>query len=477
MASAIPENDASFTLAEVAALTSGTLAGSGEVRVRGVVTDSRVSAAGKLFIALPGERYDGHAFVTAALRAGAQALLVERNVGELGVPTVRVESSYAALGKLAQAHRERWPGRLVAVAGSAGKTTTRSAISTALESVAEGAVHFVPGNLNNRVGVPSVLLGLSARHRCAVVEIGTNALGEVHELCQLARPDVAVLTLIGLEHTEGLGSLSDIEAEEGSLFTGLRSHAVAIGNADDVRVARQLAAANVAHRSSYGFAESADYRVLERTPSPRGGSRVVVARPSGAPLALDCPLVGRAGATALAAAIAASEACTGQALNAEALGLALQRLGIGEAGRLTPVVLADGTFLLDDSYNSNPASLPSSVAAAAELARARSARLVLVLGEMRELGEESPRLHRESGQAVVDAGASLVVGVSGDARWLLEPFEKAGVNTHFAQDAEVAARVLEAQLAPGDVVLVKASRGVRAERVVEKLIASRGRAE
>lgn len=476
MARTIPENRARFSLAEVARVTGGELSGPGDGVVNGVVTDSRANGAGKLFIALPGDRYDGHAFVTAALRSGAQALLVERDVGDLGVPTVRVASSYAALGKLAQAHRRRWPGRLVAVAGSAGKTTTRSAIATALEAVAPGAVHFVPGNLNNRVGVPSVLLGLEERHRYAVVEIGTNALGEVLELSALAEANVGVLTLIGLEHTEGLGSLAEIEVEEGSLFAGLAKEATALGNADDAAVMRQLSSARVGARLSYGFAESAEYRVLEYTPGPGGGSRVVVARRSDSPLAVDCPLVGRAGAYAIAAAIAATEACSGQPLTASELGAAVLRIGVGEAGRLTPLALADGTLLLDDSYNSNPASLPSSVTAASELAAARAARLVLVLGEMRELGDESPRLHRESGQAVAGAVAGLVVGVSGDARWLLEPFDKAGVATHFAVDAEAAARFVQTQVLPGDVVLVKASRGVRAERVVEALLASRGRA-
>lgn len=474
MASAIPENNARFSLAEIATLTGGTLFGASDHSVEGVVTDSRANAAKKLFVALPGERYDGHAFVTGALRAGATALLVEREVGEPGVPVVRVDSTYAALAKLAQAHRRRWAGRLVAVAGSAGKTTTRSAISAALEAVSPGSVHFVPGNLNNRVGVPLVLFGLAERHRYAVIEIGTNALGEVAELTRVAEPEVGVLTLIGLEHTEGLGSLSAIEEEEGSLFACLSPEAVAIGNSDDARVARQLAAAKVRRRLGYGFGEGADYRVIERTQGELGGARVVVARPSDAPITIDCALVGHAGAYAMAAAVAAAEACSGRALAQAELAAALSRVGVGEPGRLTPIALGERILLLDDSYNSNPASLPSSVAAARELLDARGGRLLLVLGEMRELGEESPRLHRESGQAIAGTEASLVVGVAGDARWLLEPFAEAGVATYFAQDADAALRKLESELRPGDVVLVKASRGVRAERIVQALVASRG---
>ncbi len=475
MASAIPANRARFTLGEVAALTSGTLSGAAEDVIEGVVTDSRVDATGKLFVALPGEHYDGHAFVTAALRAGARALLVERDVGKVTVPVVRVASSYAALGALARGHRARWAGRLVAVAGSAGKTTTRSAIGAALSALAPASVHSAPGNLNNRVGVPFVLLGLEARHRYGVVELGTNALGEVAELTRMAAPDVAVLTLIGLEHSEGLGGLEQIAEEEGSLFSELGPRASAIGNADDARVSERLQRARVAQRLSYGFVESASYRVLERRLVSAHAQRVLLTRPARPPLEVVCPLLGRPGAYALAAAVAVAEALGAGELGGEQLAAAL-REGAGEPGRLVPVELANGALLLDDSYNSNPASVTSSVSAAHELAQLRAGRLLLVLGEMRELGEDSPRLHRESGADIAGFGAALAIGVGGDARWLLEPLAEHGTPTQFASETALALPALIEALRPGDVVLVKASRGVRAERIVEALIARFGRA-
>lgn len=475
MASAIPENQAPFTLGEVRDITQGELVGDvAEARVEGVASDTRASLAGKLFVALPGDRYDGHAFVSAALRSGARALLVERDVGDVKAPVVRVKSTYRALGALAAAHRRRWRGKLVAVAGSAGKTTTRAAVGALLEALSPRAVHQVAGNLNNRVGVPFVLLGLRPEHRLAVIEIGTNATGEVTELTSLAAPDVAVLTLIGLEHTEGLGSIDAIEVEEAAIFSGLSPEAVAIGNADDERVRRNLAKASSLRRFGFGFDEGADYRVVERSVRGVSGARVVVRRPSGEHISFETTLLGRAGAYALAAALAAAEACVGRAVEPREMSRALDVLGGGEPGRLTPVELPNGMIVLDDSYNANPASLESSVTAAAEIARASGRRLVLVLGEMRELGDDSPRMHREAGQKLLGCGAALVIGLAGDARWLIEPLLGAGIAAEFAEDVEVAARLLRERTESSDVVLVKASRGVRAERIVQSLQRSAG---
>ncbi len=469
MASLIPENRARFTLGEIAEIASGTLYGAADLAVEGVVSDSRQNLAGKLFVALPGDRYDGHAFVSAALRAGARALLVERDVPDAKAPLIRVASTYTALGLLARAQRRRWGGRLVAVAGSAGKTTTKSCVAAALESLLPGRVHHVAGNLNNRVGVPFVLLSLVAEKLTAVVEIGTNAPGEVAELTRLAEPDVGVLTLIGLEHTEGLGSLDDIDVEESSLLLGLGARATAIGNADDERVQRALERSRVAARVGYGFSERAAYRILERSMNRSGTSRLRIGRPGRPALSLDCPLLGDAGAYAVAAAVAAAEAATTREIQAAELSQAVARWGSVEAGRLSPLPLADEIFVLDDTYNSNPASLASSVRAAAELSVARAGRLVLVLGEMRELGERSPEFHRQAAETLLGAGAGLVLGVVGDARWFLEPFTKRGVETAFCEDVEAAATLLMSRLLPGDVVLVKASRSVRAERIVERL--------
>ncbi len=470
MASALPDNHASFTLGEVAEVTGGVLlpAAAAERTVTGVQTDSRAALAGKLFVALTGERFDGHAFVRSAAEKGAAAVLVEREVAAPGVPLVQVKSALTALGELAAAHRRRFAGRVVAVAGSAGKTTTRSAIGALLELVAPNAVHQTHGNLNNAIGVPLVLLGLEPAHRLAVVEVGTNAPGEVAALTAFARPDVGVLTLVGIEHSEGLGDLDGIEREEGALFAGLLDGGIAVGNADDPRVERQLGQNPAVRAVRYGFSEKAEVRCVRRVPAGVGRQAVTIALP-GRELTLELALIGEAGVYAALAAIAVTRALGFELPATESVAHALSRAG--EPGRLALHELADGTVVLDDAYNSNPASALASLKAAAEVANDRHARLVVVLGEMRELGALSEREHRRVGEAIAPSGAAELVAVGGDARLYLDAAKSAGVSSIFADDAEAALAAVRTRLRAGDVVLVKASRGVRCERVVAGLIA------
>jgi UDP-N-acetylmuramoyl-tripeptide--D-alanyl-D-alanine ligase len=471
MASALPENRAAFTLGELVEATGATLSPSSRggpgVRVESVVTDSRADVRGAVFVALRGERFDGHDHVDRAVRGGARAVVVERDVGELGVPVLIVPSSVAALGALARAHRRRSKATLVAIAGSAGKTTTRSAVGAVLELVAPGAVHQTPANLNNLIGVPLVLLGLRPEHRFAVVELGTNVTGEVERLMGIAEPDAAVLTLIGIEHSEGLGDLDGIELEEGAAFRLLRAGAAAIGNADDPRVRRQLESAGTGTRVGYGFAEGLAVRAVARELRDLGEQCLTLEGRFGR-LVLDVPLLGEAGAYAALAAVAVLDALSLPFPAAPALSAALGHAG--EPGRLKAHRLGDGTIVLDDAYNANPASARSSLRTASEVAASRQARLVLVLGEMRELGALAKREHAALGTAIAESGATLLIAVGGDARLYVDPARAAGMVACFTDDAEAALAAARSQVKPGDVVLVKASRGVRAERVVAGLL-------
>jgi UDP-N-acetylmuramoyl-tripeptide--D-alanyl-D-alanine ligase len=476
MASLIPQNSAKFLLSEVARLTSGTLLGP-DAECVGVSSDSRADLRGRLFVALTGERFDGHDFAAQAATQGARGVLVERPVSGLPVGSVQVESSLSALGALAGAHRRRWGKRIVAVAGSAGKTTTRSAITAVLSAVSPATLHFAVGNLNNLIGVPMVLLGLGAEHALGVVEVGTNAPGEVRALSQMAAPDLAVLTLIGIEHSEGLGDLEGIAREEGDIWSGLADGGIALGNADDARVMSTLAAVPANRRLSYGFAEGANYRLLSRTSTALGGSRLRIERHTDRvrdSITLETPLLGDAGAYAALAALAVGEWATQSALDPAQVSAALS--AAGEPGRLTPIELADGTVVLDDTYNSNPASVTSSLSAAQEIAHARAARLVLVIGEMRELGALSAAQHAEVAELLGASGAAVLVAVTGDARLFLPAAQRAGLDATFAENAELALAELLPRLMPRDVVLVKASRGVRAERLVRGLVEAKGRA-
>jgi len=475
MASLIPQNRAQFSLSQVATLSDGTVRGP-DVQCVGVTTDTRADLRGQLFVALRGERFDGHEFAAQALAHGAAGVVVERELPGV-TSAVVVSSTLSALGALAAAHRQRWAKRVVAVAGSAGKTTTRSAITALLNALHPGAVHFAAGNLNNLIGVPMVLLGLEPEHSIGVVEIGTNAPGEVRTLSTLAAPDLAVLTLIGLEHSEGLGDLDGIEREEGEIWSGLGREGLAVANADDLRVQRTLQAVAPIRALSYGYAEGANYRLRTRTPSALGGSALEVERrtPFGEDaIRLDTPLLGEAGAYASLAALAVAEWLSQAALEPRLVSSALS--AAGEPGRLTPIELGDGTVVLDDSYNSNPASVKSSLLTAAEIAAARGARLVLVIGEMRELGALAAEQHSEVGTFIAQSGAALLLALVGDARRFLAPAQRAGIDSLFAETSEQGLELLLSRLEPKDVVLVKASRGVRAERLVRGLCDAKGRA-
>lgn len=474
MSAALPTNRVELSLAEVARVTGGELCGS-DVNIRGVSTDSRGALSGALFVALRGERFDGHDFVEQARERGAAALLVERELSG-ALPYVRVGSTLAALGALGQHRRKAWGGKLLAVAGSAGKTTTRAALSALLEAAEPGGVHYVRGNFNNLIGVPLVLLSLGEQERIAVVELGTNQPGEVAALARLSAPDLGVLTLIGYEHTEGLGDLDGVEAEEGALFAEL-GEGVAVGNADDARVARQLAKAR-GRQVSYGQAPGADYRfqVLDLS---AGGIHLELRRKLGGrelTTRFRTSSLGDAGAYAACAAVASAETLLARELSADLLDSAFASDTASEAGRLRPVELTGGILLLDDTYNANPESVESSLKTARELAEQRGAPLWLVLGEMRELGALSPRLHRQVGEAAAAAAPSRLIAVAGDARWLGEAAAERGTPSEFADDAAAAAELLLSRLSGPAVVLVKASRGVRAETIVQRLIAAKGRA-
>ncbi len=485
MASAIPENRAAFTAQEILTITGGAPLAGGEARCAGVATDTRGELSGRAFVALAGERFDGHVFCQQAVDAGAAILLVERPVPVSGAAAViQVASTLRALGDLAAAHRARWSGRLVAVAGSVGKTTTRS-MTTELVRATGTKLHSPPGNLNNLVGAPMVLLGLEPAHEAAVVELGTSLPGEVRRLTELARPDVAILTRISLEHSEGLGDIEEIQREEGALLRELAEAAAAVVNGDDPRCVEELAASRVRRRAYFGQggaepragARAPDCRIVSCRLCAAGATRVELER-AGARLEVESPLVGLPGAYALSAAWLATEALLGRALRPAEVRAALRSPSLGEPGRLRLVPLADGSLVVDDSYNSSPASARSSVQVASQLAAERGARLVLALGEMRELGALSRREHEALGRELaVGARPAALFAYGGDACFLAEAFEAAGGGsaTFCADPTQVEPALLSAHR-PGDVVLVKSSRGLRAERLVSLLVSRLGRA-
>ncbi len=477
MSTAIPSNAVAFTTGEVAAATRGTIVRGDAARSHvGATTDSRAVGKGSIFVALRGEKFDGHAFVDGAVKGGSSLVIVERNRGEAvgkDADVVEVADTLEAWGDLAHAHFLRWKshgGRIVAITGSAGKTTTKELCAALLDRVADG--HATRGNLNNRVGLPAVVLGLEEKHAFAVLEMGMSEPGEIARLTAIAPPDVSVVTNIGLAHAGGVGGTrEDVAREKGTIFEATSDKGTIVINADDPFVVEQ-AKRSRAKAVMFGRAERAIYRLIGRESLGAKGSRLDLERPAGS-LVVDFPLVGEGPALDFVAALAAAEAVSGVTISTADLAAALAAIVL-PSGRASVSRLADGTIVVDDSYNANPDSMRSAIESLAEIAACEGRRAVAVVGEMRELGAGAEAAHDKIGDVLAANKIALVIGCGGLADRALARAEAKGVPVRRAKDARGAAKLAVAEIGAGDVVLVKASRGVAAEVVVEALEQARG---
>ncbi|MGO8992528.1 MAG: UDP-N-acetylmuramoyl-tripeptide--D-alanyl-D-alanine ligase [Polyangiaceae bacterium] len=479
MATPIPANRASLTTWEAAAATGGIVArvrGDG-ARATGITSDSRAVLEGGAFVALRGDAHDGHDYLADSVKRGAALVVVARGRGRdvpEGPDVVEVGDTLSAWGAIAGAHLRSWrrlrrsePARVVAITGSAGKTTTKELCAALLGAMAP--CHKALGNLNNRVGLPSVVLGLEAHHRFAVLEMGMNMRGEIAALCAIARPDVAVVTNVGVAHAEGVGGTrGDVAREKGEIFATLSRESTAVANADDAAALGELTRTEASNVVTFGRSDRASYRLVDRESLGEHGSRVVITRPDRrAPLEAIVPLVGEAAAIDFVAAVAAVEAAGGWTLTTGVVRDALAALTPPE-GRATVRTIED-IVVLDDTYNANPSSVRAALATLSELARTRGGRAVAVLGEMKELGARAREEHVAIGDALLEAGVSLAIGCGGLASVAVERAAALGVATVDAPDVASAAREVVSRARGGDVILVKGSRSVGAEAVVAAL--------
>jgi UDP-N-acetylmuramoyl-tripeptide--D-alanyl-D-alanine ligase len=459
---------APFSAGDVAAWTGGALVrGAPEARFAGVSTDTRaLGGAGRLFVALRGERHDAHDFLDRAVAAGAAGLLVEHGRAPLdalppALPVVAAGDTTHALGDLAAGHRSGFAGPLVAVTGSNGKTTTKEMCAAILDGL--GPCLKSRGNWNNAVGLPLALLEREAEHRCLVVELGMNHRGEIAALAAIARPTVGVVTNVGTAHIEFLGSREEIAREKGDLVAALGSDAVAVLNADDPLVVAQSPRTR-ARVLLFGRAPRADVRA-ERVRATDDGWAFDLAAPQGRASVCVAGLGEPTVSNALAAAAAALAA--GADLGHVAAGLArAPRV----PGRMAPVRLAGGLVVIDDTYNANPQSVEAALRSLAE--RKGAGRGVAVLGDMGELGAETAPAHRAAGALAARLGLDHLVAVGAHARETADGALAAGMDPariHLAESAEEAGPGLRALVGAGDWVLVKGSRAARMERVVEAL--------
>ena len=443
-----------MSLAQAAAVLGGELRGA-DVRFDDVCTDSRTAKKGDLFIALRGDRYDGHDFVAQAAAAGAAAALVDRTHADLppGMPAAAVADTTLALGALAAHWRRKFSIPLIAVAGSNGKTTVKEIIAACLRAhFGDAAVLATRGNLNNHIGVPLTLLALRAAHRVAVVEIGMNHTGETAQLAEIAAPTIAVVNNAQREHQEFMRSVSDVAIEHASLVQALPATGIVVYNADDTHAGIWRSAAGARAIRDFGLQAGAAVHAQCRMQAV--SSRLAVTTP-GDRIEFDLPLAGEHNVRNALAAIAAATAA-GAALAACAQALA--RFA-AVRGRLQVKTGLRGATLVDDTYNANP----DSVRAAIDVLARAPGRKLLVLGDMGETGAQGAAFHEEVGAYARASGIDRLYALGELAGSAARAFG-AGAR-HYPRIEELLADVGN-ELGPQTTLLVKGSRFMQMERVV-----------
>ncbi len=476
MATPIPSNSCSFTLGEIAAATGGILSGSPDALVSGITTDSRMVRAGTLFVALRGARFDGHQYLGAVAEHGAAAAIVEAGRRDARIGCIEVEDTLRALGALAKYHLARIRAssdlRVIAIGGANGKTTTKE-LTAALAAARFGSTLKTPGNLNNLIGVPMTLFMLTREHRSAVIECGTNRRGEVPQLARILSPDVALVLNVDIEHSEGLGTIEEIADEETALFRGAR---IAVAPADEPKVTERIPAG----MRSVTFGAARAEVCFAREPSAEPARAAISLRlapallEAGVELRLHArlKLLGPAAASNAAAAVAAVAAASPTPLSRAQLDALASALESVEpvAGRLNARLLGE-IVVIDDTYNANPRSVRVALATAGEIAHARRARLIVALGDMLELGPLSDELHRAAIRDVAQIAPSEFIAV-GPAMGAACQAVSDGAPLLFARtypDSREAAGAIRKIVGRGDVVLVKGSRGIEMEKLIEAL--------
>jgi UDP-N-acetylmuramoyl-tripeptide--D-alanyl-D-alanine ligase len=420
--------------------------------------DSRTIQPGGLFFAVKGERLDGHDFVEQALHAGAAAAVIRRD--HLGrYPSrkglVAVDDTLAALQKLASSVRRLWGKPLIGITGSVGKTTTKEATAHLLST--KYRVLKSEGNFNNHFGLPLMLLKLEPEHDVAVIEMGMSHLGEIRALANIAQPDMGVVTCVAPVHIEFFDSLAGIARAKYELIESLPTGGTAILNADDEYVS-QFGRDFRGKVVTFGLSSNADVRAEKIAPLGTSGSTFELVA-GGCREIATLPLVGRHNVYNAVAAIAV---CLERGLTPSESAAALASLSASD--KRGQVIQVGDITVINDCYNSNPKALDAMVDS---LATMSAERRIVVAGEMLELGLAADELHRRSGQHMADRGIDIVVGVRGEAARLVEGARKHGMKAQFLTTPEEAGEWLARETRSGDVVLLKASRGVKLERALE----------
>lgn len=453
----------SLTLGELCRVLQGELLqGDPNIKVQGVSTDSRQVKKGEVFFALKGERFDGHDFVREALDKGAVAAIVARRlegISQGGV--IIVPDPLKALQDLALYHRRTaFKGELIGITGSSGKTTTKNLVARVLE--AKFKVWKTPGNFNNEIGLPLTLLNLTPEHQVVVVEMGMRGRGEIASLCRVAQPTGGVITNIGTAHLGRLGSVENIALAKRELLESLPKGGLAVLNGDDPWC-RRLAEGLPVRSVFYGLEDSASFQARDIKTKGLEGMEFVVKFPEGE-AKVHLPVLGKHNVLNSLAALT-----LGYFLGVE-IDRMVEKLLEWPAESMRQEILPgpQGSLIYNDAYNANP----ESTLAALEVLKEIPGRKIAVLGDMLELGEKGPELHQKVGRRAAEVGISMLVTVGELAREIAAGAVDSGMSSDkvfsFLHPRE-AGQFLARYLKPGDVVLLKGSRAVRLEQVLEEL--------
>jgi len=448
--------------------------GSGSTFKR-VNSDSRTLTAGDLFVALKGDLFDGHQFVTAAKAAGATGAVVSREWADkqdraalsVGFALWMVDDTLLALGDIARGHLRRLPMSRGALTGSNGKTTTKEFTAAILKAhFGDEKVLYTQGNLNNQIGVPQTAFRADGTQKIALFEMGMNHSGEIAAMCRIVEPMWALVTNVGPAHIGNFdGKIELIAAAKGEIFHNVSQGGTLVVNLDDPLVVAQAAPVH-AQRVTYGRAATADVRLTEEVPEGSGQRVTLDVQGKHLTFSLKVPGTHNALNACAAAALAVQ---MGASLDSVVTGLNAAQTA---AGRLTQKHATNGALVIDDSYNANPASMKASIDVARCLAEAGKHRLILILGDMLELGTREIDLHREVGVAAAASKPALLVLAGKRSKAAADAAVAAGLpvaSVMHSDDLQTLLSAVEQSVQPNDVVLVKGSRGAKMERAVAAL--------
>lgn len=450
-----------LNLSELAVATAGRLCGA-DVTVTRLDSDSRKMAPGSLFVALRGERFDGHDFAEKAIEGGASALLVEREL-PFPIPQLVVENTQKAMGRIGALVRDRVNPISVALTGSNGKTSVKEMVAAVLTQ--RHQVLYTAGNFNNEIGVPLTLLRLEAQHEYGVFELGANHKGEIDYTSSLVRPLVSLVNNVGSAHLEGFGSEAGVAEAKSEIYLHLAAEGTGVVNADDKYADVMLAKLKGKKVLKFGLGNNADVTAREVSSDAFGRHRFLLCH-NGSHVQVELPLAGR---HQVHNALATASICIALGISLDEVASGLKTL-VPVKGRMVPISLGRIT-VVDDTYNANP----NSVGVAIDWLKEINANRILVLGDLGELGDNAALLHAGLGERAKQAGLDGLFCLGQLSRHTSQAFG----SEHFEQlDALVQTLISHINGINGDVVLlVKGSRSAAMERVVEALTAAHGRGE